>query len=279
MPPLDWIQAVIYGVIQGLTEFLPISSSGHLYLFPALFKLKDAGAGFTAVIQLGTLAAVLIYFRNDLARLITAWFRSLGDAEVRKSEEARQAWGVFWGTLPIIAAGLLLKDLIEGGFRSPWVVGTSLIFFGLLMGVAEKIGPQKKGLDRVTRRDGVVMGLFQCLALIPGSSRSGSTITGGLFMGLDRAAAARYSFLLSVPSVLASGLYKLYDERQALLAEGLAPTIIATIVSFIVGYAAVAWLMKFLQTKSLWIFVWYRVALGLAVLGLAATGFFVAGGG
>jgi undecaprenyl-diphosphatase len=279
MPPLDWIQAVVYGVIQGLTEFLPISSSGHLYLFPALLKLKDAGAGFTAVIQLGTLAAVLIYFRIDLGRLIGAWFRSLGDAEVRKTEEARQAWGVFWGTLPIIAVGLLLKDLIEGGFRSPWVVGVSLIFFGLLMGVAEKIGPQKKGLDRVTRRDGVVMGLFQCLALIPGSSRSGSTITGGLFMGLDRAAAARYSFLLSVPSVLASGLYKLVDERDALLAEGLAPTIIATVVSFIVGYAAIAWLMQFLQTKSLWVFVWYRVALGLAVLGLAASGFFVAGGG
>lgn len=266
------LQAIIYGIVQGLTEFLPISSSGHLYLVPTLLKWKDAGAGFTAVIQLGTLAAVLIYFRTDLANLIGAWFNSLLHREIRETPEAKQAWGVFWGTIPIIIVGLLLKNYIEGAFRSPWIVAAALIGFGLLMGLSEKIGPQKVGMDGVGPKEGLMMGLWQCLALIPGSSRSGSTITGGLFMGLNRATAARYSFLLSVPSVLASGLYKLVDERDNLLQEGLTATIVGTVVSFVVGYLAVAWLMKFLQNRSTWIFVWYRVALGLIIILLAASG-------
>lgn len=274
---MDLFQAVIYGIVQGLTEFLPISSSGHLYLVPTLAGWKDAGAGFTAVIQLGTLAAVLIYFWKDLSRLVGAWFRSLWAKDVRESPEAKQAWGVFWGTLPIIGAGLLLKDYIDNQFRSPWVVGSALIFFALLMGLAERLATQDKQMEQVTKRNGFIMGLWQCLALIPGSSRSGSTITGGLFMGLSRSAAARYSFLLSVPSVLASGLYKLYDERAALMDEGLWATVVATVVSFIVGYAAIAWLMKFLATRSTWVFVWYRVALGALVLGLAAFGLVGAG--
>lgn len=275
---MDLIQAIVYGIVQGLTEFLPISSSGHLYLVPALLGWEDAGAGFTAVIQLGTLLAVLIYFRSDLSRLLRAWVLSLTKAEVRESADAKQAWGVFYGTIPIIVFGLLLKDFIEGSFRSPFVVGASLIIFGLLMGVAERFGSQKVSLGDVNARHGFLMGLWQCIALIPGSSRSGSTITGGLFMGLERGAAARYSFLLSVPSVLASGLYKLYDERQNLLVGGLTATIVGTVVSFVVGYAAVAWLMKFLQNRTTWVFVWYRVALGLVILGLAFGGFFASVG-
>lgn len=266
------LQAIIYGIVQGLTEFLPISSSGHLYLVPTLLRWEDAGAGFTAVIQLGTLAAVLIYFRTDLANLIGAWFNSLLHREIRETPESKQAWGVFWGTIPIIIVGLLLKNFIEGAFRSPWVVAAALIGFGLLMGLGERVGSQKFGMDGVGPKHGLLMGLWQCLALIPGSSRSGSTITGGLFMGLNRATAARYSFLLSVPSVFASGLYKLVDERQNLLQEGLTATLVGTVVSFIVGYAAIAWLMKFLQNRSTWIFVWYRVALGLIIIALAAAG-------
>lgn len=269
---MNLFQAIVYGIVQGLTEFLPISSSGHLFLVPTLLKWKDAGAGFTAVIQLGTLAAVFIYFWSDLVKLSSAWFKSLANKEARETPEARQAWGVFYGTIPIIVIGLLLKSQIEGSFRSPWVVASTLIGFGLLMGLAEKLGGQKIPSDGVTVKHGLLLGLWQCLALVPGSSRSGSTITGGLFMGLERGAAARYSFLLSVPAVLASGLYKLIDERKNLLEEGLTATIVGTVVSFVVGYLAVAWLMKFLQNRSTWIFVWYRVALGILILALAASG-------
>lgn len=269
---MNLFQAIVYGIVQGLTEFLPISSSGHLFLVPTLLKWKDAGAGFTAVIQLGTLAAVFIYFWSDLVKLSGAWFKSLTSKEARETPEAKQAWGVFYGTIPIIVIGFLLKSQIEGAFRSPWVVASTLIGFGLLMGLAEKLGSQKISSEGVTVKHGFLMGLWQCLALVPGSSRSGSTITGGLFMGLERGAAARYSFLLSVPAILASGLYKLVDERKNLLEEGLTATLVGTAVSFIVGYLAVAWLMKFLQNRSTWIFVWYRVALGLLILALAASG-------
>jgi undecaprenyl-diphosphatase len=267
-------QAIIYGIVQGLTEFLPISSSGHLYLVPTLLKWEDAGAGFTAVIQLGTLLAVFIYFWKDISTMFRAWLRSFVDAEVRVSQEAKKAWGVFFGTIPIIIAGLLFKDAIESTLRSPWIVASTLVGFGLLMGAAESLGSRQRGIDELRMRDGIYMGLWQCLALIPGSSRSGCTMTGGLFSGMDRGAAARYSFLLSIPSVLASGLYKLYDERSSLLEEGLAATAVGTVVSFLVGYAAIAWLMRFIQNRSLWPFVWYRVALGLVIAVLASTGFF-----
>lgn len=269
---MDVVQAIILGLIQGLTEFLPISSSGHVYLVPELAGWKDPGAGFTAVIQLGTLLAVFLYFWKDLVRVAGGWGRSLRGGEAAQTIEAKLGWGIFWGTVPVVIAGLLLRDLIDGQFRSPWVVGGTLIGFGLLMGLAEKVGRQERGLEQMTTKDGIVMGLWQCLALVPGSSRSGSTITGGLFSGLERAAAARFSFLLSVPAVAASGLYKLYSERENLLGAGLMPTVVATIVAFVSGYWAIAFLMKFLQTKSTWVFVWYRVALGAVVLGLAFSG-------
>ena len=269
---MDLFQAILYGILQGLTEFLPISSSGHLFLLPTLFHWQDAGSGFTAVIQLGTLAAVLIYFREDLGRLIVAWFKSLTNAEIRKTQDAKLGWGVFWGTLPIMVLGFLLKDQIDTTFRNAFIVGTTLIVFGILMGVAEKLGTQKRDIKEMETKDGLIIGLWQCLALVPGSSRSGSTITGGLFGGMTREAAARFSFLLSVPSIFISGVYKLYSERHSLLESGKTETIVATVVSFIVGYAAIAFLMKFLQTKSTMVFVYYRIALGLLVLGLAFGG-------
>ncbi len=271
---MDLIQAIILGLIQGLTEFLPISSSGHLYIVPEVMGWKDAGAGFTAVIQIGTLLAVLIYFRQDLAKTLSTWFKSFGDAELRKTPEARLAWGIVVGTIPIVVAGLALQDFIESSARNPFVVAGTLIFFAILLAIAEKVGSQRRKQEDFQVKDGLVMGLWQALALIPGSSRSGCTITGGLFSQFDRAAAARASFLLSIPAVTLSGIYKLIQERQALLTDGAATTITATVVAFISGYWAIAFLMKFLQTKSTMVFVVYRVILGGVILALALSGYF-----
>lgn len=260
------LEAIILGIVQGLTEFLPISSSGHLFLVPSVFGWDDAGSGFTAVIQLGTLLAVLIYFWGDLTSTLAGWAAGFGHPEKRGTKEWNLGWGVVLGTIPIAVAGLTLEKWIDGEFRSPQIVAGTLIGFGLLMGVAETLGKKDREMKNFRVIDGVVMGLWQCLALIPGSSRSGSTMTGGMFSGFDRATAARVSFLLSIPGVAASGLYKLVKERESLLVEGALPTIVATVVSFGVGWAAIAFLMKYLQTRSLWPFVIYRVVLGIVVL-------------
>jgi undecaprenyl-diphosphatase len=271
---MDLIQAIILGLVQGLTEFLPISSSGHVFLVPALFGWKDAGSGFTAVIQIGTLLAVFIYFWKDLVAMAKAWTKSLTDQEARKDPNARLGWGVILGTIPVVIVGLLFEDQIDTTFRSPYFVAGSLIGLALLLWASEAAAKQLRNVKEVGIKDAVIIGLWQCLALIPGSSRSGSTITGGLFLGLKREAAARYSFLLSVPAVGGSGLYKLYKEQDVLLADGLMPTLVATVVAFVSGYWAISFLIKFLQTRTTMVFVWYRVALGLIVLGLAFNGFF-----
>jgi undecaprenyl-diphosphatase len=263
------VEAIILGIVQGLTEFLPISSTGHLRLVPTLFGWPDPGAAFTAVIQLGTLAAVLIYFRTDLAKIFTAWVRSLRG---EKSFEARLGWAIVVGTIPIVVLGLLGKDYIEGSLRSMTVIGTMLIVIGLLMLVAEKVGRQKRSSDSLGMRDGLIVGLWQAVALIPGASRSGSTITGALFLGLERAAAARFSFLLSVPSIFAAGIYEAVKERKEIMGSNLTPVIIGTIVSFLVGYAAIAFLMAFLQKRSTLVFIVYRVVLGAIILGLVFSG-------
>lgn len=262
------VEAIVLGIVQGLTEFLPISSTAHLRIAPVLFGWQDPGAAFTAVIQLGTLAAVLIYFWKDLAKIFTAWIRSL---QGEKSYEGRLGWAIFYGTIPIVVLGLLGKKYIEGSLRSLVVVGTMLIFVGLLMLIAEKVGSRKRTADSLSQRDGLIVGLWQAVALIPGASRSGSTITGALFLGLEREAAARFSFLLSVPSILAAGLYEAFKERKEILGSNLAPTIVATIISFVVGYAAIAFLMSFLQRRSTMVFIVYRVALGVVILALVAT--------
>lgn len=266
------IEAIILGLVQGLTEFLPISSSGHLYIVPGLFGWDDAGSGFTAVIQLGTLLAVFLYFWKDLTSILGGWAKGMRDSSARGTQEWKLAWGIIAGSVPIAVAGLTLEKQIDTAFRSPFVVAGTLAFFGILMGVADLKGKRSKTLEDFRVKDGVIMGLWQCLALIPGSSRSGCTITGGLFGGFDRAVAARVSFLLSVPSVLASGLYKLIKERDVLLSEGLVPTVIATGVAFISGWIAIAFLMKFLQTKSTMVFVVYRLVLAAAIIVLVTQG-------
>ena len=263
------LEAVVLGIVQGLTEFLPISSSGHLRIVPAVLGWDDPGAAFTAVIQLGTMAAVLIYFRKDLWRIAGAWLVSLVDRDRRQDLDARMGWYLVVATVPIGIFGLAFSDQIESGARDLRLIGSTLIVFGLVMLAAEKVGTGTKTIEDVDTRDGVAIGLAQSLALIPGVSRSGSTITAGLFLGYTRADAARFSFLLSVPAVVLSGVYQLKDIGDG--GVGVAPTVIAAVVSFIVGYAAIAWLLRWLAGHSIAVFVVYRVALGLLVFALLAA--------
>ncbi len=265
--------AILYGIVQGLTEFLPISSTAHLRILPSLLGQPDPGAGFTAVIQLGTLAAVLIYFFKDLCKAITGWALSLVGKVPKGSVDARLGWGVFWGTMPIIFLGLLFKNQIKSNeFRSLYVISAALIGMGILMLYAEKRGRKDRPLEDAKLMDGVNIGLWQCVALIPGASRSGSTITGALFAGFDRPAAARYSFLLSVPSITAAGLYELYEERHEIFGPSLVPALVATVVSFIVGYWAISFLIKFLGKHGIGVFVGYRFLLAIVLLVLMQTG-------
>jgi undecaprenyl-diphosphatase len=267
---MDPFQAIVLGIVQGLTEFLPISSSGHLRIVPAFFGWEDPGAAFTAVVQIGTMAAVLLYFRRDLWRIATAWGRSLRDPVVRRTLDARLGWYIILGTVPIAVLGLAFKDPIETEFRSLTLIGTTLIVFGLVMLAAEKGSRRNRELDSLTVRDGVVIGCAQALALVPGVSRSGATISAGLFLNFDRTAAARYSFLLSVPAVVLSGLFELRHAGEGGLPVG--ATIVATLLAFVTGYASIAFLLRWLVGHSIGVFVAYRVVLGAVVIGLAATG-------
>jgi undecaprenyl-diphosphatase len=266
---MDAFQAIVLGLVQGLTEFLPISSSGHLRIVPAFFGWDDPGAAFTAVIQLGTMAAVLLYFRRDLWRIAVAWLRSLRDPEVRGDLDARMGWYIILGTIPIGILGLVFKDPIETKFRNLELIGTTLIVFGLVMLAAEAVSRRDRQLREITRRDGLLIGCAQALALVPGVSRSGATISAGLFLNFDRAAAARYSFLLSVPAVVLSGLFELRHAGEGNLPIG--ATALATLLAFVTGYASIAFLLRYLVRHSIGVFVAYRVVLGVIVLILAAT--------
>jgi undecaprenyl-diphosphatase len=266
-------QAIVLGIVQGLTEFLPISSSGHLRIVPAFLGWDDPGAAFTAVIQLGTMAAVLLYFRRDLIRIATAWLASLRDRGRRSELDARLGWYLILGTVPIVIFGAAFKHQIENGARDLYLIGTMLIVFGLVLLAAEALSRRDRDITTITRRDAVAVGLAQALALVPGVSRSGATISAGLLLGFDRVSAARFSFLLSVPAVVLSGLYELKDvvNGTAEGAVGVAPTAVATVLAFITGYASIAFLLRFLTTHTTAVFVGYRVVLGSAVLALAAT--------
>lgn len=269
---MDLIQALILGIVQGATEWLPISSTGHLRVMPALFGWGDPGAAFTAVIQLGTMMAVILYFAKDLAAALSAWFRSLAGGP-KDTPEARIGWGVFWGTLPIVVVGFLFRDQIRSAdVRSLYVVAGALIVGGILMLAAEQIGAKRRTAQDIRVQDGWIVGFFQTLSLIPGMSRSGSTISGALIAGLDRPTAARYSFLLSVPSVVASGLFELYNARDRILGEQLGPVIVAAIAAFAVGYGCIAFLMKFLQKHGIGVFVLYRFALAALLIGMVQSG-------
>lgn len=268
---ISWFEAVVLGVIQGLTEFLPISSSAHLLILSQMFGWEDPGAAFTAVTQIGTEMAVIIYFRRDIWRIISTWVRSLFTPALRSTIDARMGWYVIIGTIPIAVLGLLFQDQIETVARNLWLVSFTLIVFGVILGVADRVGAKTKEVDNLNVRDGVLYGIGQAFALIPGVSRSGATISMGLFLGYTREAATRYAFLLAIPAVMASGLYE-----TTKIGEGPAPqwgpTILATVIAFVVGYLVISWLLRYISTNSYMPFVIYRIVLGVLVIILCAFG-------
>lgn len=271
---MEPLRAIIYGIVQGLTEFLPISSNAHIRMTPVLFGWTEdveTFTAFTAVIQLGTTLAVLIYFAKDLKRVLGGWFASMKKGADKNTQEAKMGWGVLFGTIPIIILGLLLKHQIETTFRSLYVIAIALIGMGLVMLYFDR-KPGQRGLETVTVKDGILVGLWQCLALLPGMSRSGSTISGGQALGFDRVSAARFSFLLGIPSIALAGFKELWDFRKSIGGELLVPTAIATVVSFVVGYASIAWLMKIVAKRGVTPFVWYRFAVGALLLVLLGIG-------
>jgi undecaprenyl-diphosphatase len=267
-------EAIVLGITQGLTEFLPISSTAHLRIVPAFAGWGDPGAAFTAVVQLGTMAAVLLYFRRDLIRIAEGWLAGLRRPELRGELDSRLGWYLILATIPIGIFGLAFKDQIESGARNLELIASMLIVVGFVLLAAEHVATQERNLTQVNTRDGVIIGLAQAVALIPGTSRSGATIAAGLFRGLDRASAARFSFLLSVPAVVLSGLFELRNivtgkEHQK---AGAFALVVATVLAFVVGYISIAWLLRFLVTHTTKVFVAYRVALGVIVLALAIPG-------
>ncbi|GJF31976.1 undecaprenyl-diphosphatase [Kitasatospora sp. NE20-6] len=270
---IDWFHGAVLGLIQGLTEFLPVSSSAHLRVSSALLGWDDPGAAFTAVTQLGTESAVLIYFRKDIAAIIGAWFASLFDPARRSDPNARMGWFVIVGTLPIGILGAVFQDTIETSLRDLRVIGTTLVVFGLILAVADRSRAVRNArpISDLTLPHAVTYGFAQALALIPGVSRSGGTISAGLLLGYSREAAARYSFLLAIPAVLASGTLELFKIGEG-PAPAWGPTLLATVIAFVVGYAAIAWFLKYISHNSFMPFVVYRVLLGLLIIGLVTAG-------
>jgi undecaprenyl-diphosphatase len=265
------IHAIVLGIVQGLTEFLPISSTAHLRIVPAFLGWPDPGAAFTAVVQLGTMAAVLLFFREDLLRIVRTWLASLRRPELRPELDARMGWYIGLGTVPIAIFGFIFRDQIESGGRDLYVIGTALIVLGLVLLYAEHVARRERELGEIEARDAGTIGVAQALALVPGVSRSGATISAGLFRGFDRESAARYSFLLSVPAVVLSGVFEARKIGGAGSAAAV-PTILATVLAFVVGYASIAWLLRFLVRHSTAVFVGYRVGLGTLVLALTGAG-------
>jgi undecaprenyl-diphosphatase len=273
---MGWLQAIVLGVVEGLTEFLPVSSTGHLTIVEKLMHLQvdsDGVTAFTAIIQVGAIVAVIIYFWRDIVRLVAAFVRGLGSADARRDPSWREALVVIVGTIPIGIVGLALKDVVSGPLRSLWVVAAALVLWSGVMVWAERAGRQKRGEDSVTLLDGLVVGLVQCVALVPGVSRSGATISAGLLRGLDRVAATRVSFLLSIPALLAAGGLEAVSEAKAVSSTvGWGPTGLATLVSLVVAYASIAWLLRLVAGHRITVFVPYRIALGVVVAALVATG-------
>lgn len=272
-------EAIFLGIIQGLTEFLPISSSAHIRIAGALFgTAEDPGARFTAITQIGTEIAVLIFFRNDIKQILSAWFRQISKrANLSDSEkiDARMGWLIIIGSLPIFVLGYLGQDLIKNNFRSLWLIAATLIIFGLILGVADKYGKSERNLNQLTTKDGALYGLAQAMALVPGVSRSGSTIAMGRFLGYSRPAALRYSFFIALPAVFGSGLYELkgaITDKSTKAVFSLPETLVATTIAMVIGYAVIAWLLKYVSNKSFKPFIIYRISLGTILLVLLATG-------
>lgn len=271
---MSWGQVIVLSVVQGLTEFLPVSSSGHLAIVSRIFFSADAGASFTAVSQLGTEAAVLVYFARDIVRILRAWFHGLF-VKAHRDADYRLGWYVIIGTIPICVLGLLFKEVIRSEVRNLWVVATAMVVFSAVIALAEYVGRRNRDIEHLNWRDALVVGSAQCLALVPGVSRSGSTISAGLFLGLERELAARFGFLLAIPAVFASGLFSLPDAFKP-VTEGMSATgpqlVVSILIAFVIGLAAVSWFLRFLVRHNMFWFVGYRVIAGGAVLILLATG-------
>ena len=269
-------QALLLGVVEGITEFLPVSSTGHLTIVEKLLGLSvdDPGVtAFTAVIQVGAIIASIVYFRADIVRLALAWFRGLANAEARQALDYKLAWLVIAGSIPIGVVGLLGRHLITGPFRSLWVVVGGLVVWSVVMVLAERVGRKDRGEDSLTLTDSLVVGLVQCVSLVPGVSRSGATISAGLFRGLDRVSATRLSFFLAIPALTAAGLLEAVTSSDDIAASvGWAPTLVATVVSFVVALAAIAWLLRLVARFPISVFVGYRVLLAVVVAVLLLTG-------
>lgn len=264
--------SIILGIVEGLTEFLPVSSTGHLTIVSKMLGLKiddPSITGFTAVIQIGAIAAVVLYFWKDIRRIAIAWVRGIAKPEHRGEFDHRMGWYVIVGSMPIVIVGFLARDLISGPLRSLWWVAGALIGWSFFMVAAERLGTKARPLTRITLLDAIVMGVVQCLALIPGVSRSGATISAGLFCGLERVAATRIAFLLGIPALVGAGIYELKDALNGDV--GVVPLIVGTVVSFVVAYASVAWLLRFVAKHSIEVFAFYRVLLGLVLIILLAT--------
>ncbi|MCF2588105.1 undecaprenyl-diphosphate phosphatase [Brevibacterium sp. UCMA 11752] len=271
----DWLVAAVLGIVQALTEFLPISSSAHVRIVGEfMLPGQDPGAFFTAIIQIGTEAAVVVYFWRDIVSIISKWCKALVGKHDRKDPEVRLGWLIIVGSIPIVILGLLFQDAIEGALRSLWITATMLIVFGLIIGLADWVGKRERTLEDMSWGQGIAYGFAQALALIPGVSRSGGTIMAGRFMGFDRPAAARYSFLLAIPAVLGSGFYSVFQTLGNTddMVIGWGPTILATIIAFGLGLLVIHWFLGYVKTKSFAIFVWYRVALGIVLYILLGTG-------
>ncbi|GAA1256527.1 MULTISPECIES: undecaprenyl-diphosphate phosphatase [Janibacter] len=268
---MDWLQAIVLGVVQGLTEFLPISSSAHQSIVGRFFG-EDPGSAFTAITQLGTEAAVLVYFRKDIAGIIRSWCLAVAGKLPHSDPQARLGWMVILGSIPIGLLGIALKDVITGPARNLWITATMLLVFALVIDVADRRAKQDRQLEQLTVRHGLYYGLWQALALVPGVSRSGGTIAGGLFMGYTREAAARYSFLLAIPAVLLSGFQQLFDIADEPVEPAWGPIAVATVISFVIGYAVIAWLLRYISTHTFRPFVIYRIGLALVLFVLLGTG-------
>ncbi|MBB3603552.1 undecaprenyl-diphosphatase [Mycolicibacterium sp. BK556] len=275
MEPMSWLQVVVLSIVQGLTEFLPISSSSHLAIVSRVFFAGDAGASFTAVSQLGTEVAVLIYFARDIGRILKAWFNGLFVKAHRDNPDYRLGWYVIIGTVPIVILGVAFKQVIRGEVRNLWIIATAMLVFSAVIAAAEYYGRQTRHFEQLTAKDGLLVGIAQCLALVPGVSRSGSTISAGLFLGLDRELSARFGFLLGIPAILASGLFSLPDAFHP-VTEGMSATgpqlLVSVVIAFVVGFASITWLLRFVAHHAMYWFVGYRVVLALVVMALLSTG-------
>lgn len=274
---MDVLRSLVLGLVQGLTEFLPISSSAHLAIVPRFLGWDDPGAAYTAVVQIGTELAVVLYFWKDIWRIGTGWLRGLVSADARALPEWRMGWFVIIGSMPIVLVGLALESLIDREFRNLWVIAAMLIALGVVLGIAERVGRRSRPIEELTFPHAIALGIAQAAAVIPGVSRSGATISMGLVLGYERAAATRFAFLLAIPAVVGAGLYKLKDVPGGENAYGWGPTLAGTVVSFVVGLAVIHWLLQYVSKRSYAPFVVYRIALGTLVLVLLAFGVIGAG--